>query len=64
MKKDEVKNSTTAAEIQQAYQLARQVADVRQEKLDAIKEGIKTGTYRVDAKEVSEKIASQIDLNI
>ena len=64
MKTDEFKISTTASECQQAYQLASKVPAVRQEKIDAIKEGIRTGTYQVDAKEVSEKILSQIDLNI
>lgn len=60
--KDEVNLSAKACDFQYAYKLAKQVPDTRQEKIDAIKASIQTGTYTVDAKKVSEKIIGQIDI--
>ncbi|MGL4362144.1 MAG: flagellar biosynthesis anti-sigma factor FlgM [Cellulosilyticaceae bacterium] len=60
--KDKVELSQQALDIQKAYKLAKQQPDIRQEKVDAIKERIQSGTYTIDAKEVSEKIMSQLDI--
>jgi negative regulator of flagellin synthesis FlgM len=60
--KDAVEVSSLAKEYQVAYKALKEVPDVRQEKIDAIKAKIKSGTYSIDAKEVSEKMMSQFDL--
>lgn len=60
--KDEVIFSPQALEIQNAYKAAKASPDVRAEKVAAIKEQIKSGTYTIDAKAVSEKIISRFDI--
>lgn len=60
--KDEVIFSKEALEIQNAYKAAKTAPDVRMEKVAAIKEQIKSGTYTIDAKAVSEKILSRFDV--
>lgn len=62
MGKDKVSFSEVGKDIQFAAKLAKEVPDVRQDKIEAIKERIKSGTYNVDAKEVSEKIVRQFDI--
>lgn len=61
-KKDEVNISNKANDFQYAFKLASQVADVRQDKIEDIKARMQAGTYSVAAKEVSEKIVRQIDI--
>ncbi|MGL6173162.1 MAG: flagellar biosynthesis anti-sigma factor FlgM [Cellulosilyticaceae bacterium] len=60
--KDEVIFSPQALEIQNAHKAAKASPDVRAEKVAAIKEQIKSGTYTIDAKAVSEKIISRLDI--
>lgn len=60
--KDEVIFSPQALEIQNAYKAAKASPDIRAEKVAAIKEQIKSGTYTIDAKAVSEKMLSSFDI--
>lgn len=62
MPKDQVTLSNEALEIQKAYQVAKSAPDTRTEKIEAIKAQIKSGTYNIDAKAISEKIISQLDI--
>lgn len=61
-KKDELKLSTEAKAYQQAYQLAKKVPDVREDKVEALKQRLASGQYTIDATQISEKIISQIDM--
>ena len=61
-KKDVVEFSTVAKDCQYASKIIRNVPDIRTDKVNAIKEQISTGTYNVDAEEVSRKIMSQFDM--
>ncbi len=62
IKKDELLLSNEAKDIQYAYKLVRQAPDIRKEKVQQLKNQIKTGTYNVNLEEVAEKIVSSIDL--
>lgn len=60
--KDQVNVSQVGQEFQVAYKMVKSVPDVRMDKINDIKERIQSGNYSVSAKEVSEKIVSQLDL--
>lgn len=60
--KDEVIFSAKALGIQNAYKAAKASSDVRVDKVEELKEQIKTGNYNVNAKELSGKIVSQLDI--
>lgn len=60
--KDQVIFSSKALEIQNAYKAAKASPEIRSDKVEALKEQIKSGNYSVNAKELSEKIASQLDI--
>lgn len=59
--KDEVQLSTQAKDYQYAFKALKEVPDVRQDKVDSIKEAINSGTYNVNATQVCEKIMSHFD---
>ncbi len=61
-KKDEVALSGTAKDFQSVYKALSNIPDVRQDKVDALKEKIASGNYNVDAKEVAEKMLSSFDI--
>jgi negative regulator of flagellin synthesis FlgM len=61
-KKDALEVSSAAKEYQVAYKALKDVPDVRADKIAALKEKVQSGTYSVDAMEVSEKMISQLDL--
>lgn len=61
-KQDEVQLSTLAKDYQYALNAVRKVPDMRQKEVEAIKEGIKSGSYNLDMQEVSEKIMSRFDV--
>ena len=61
-KKDGIEVSNLAKEYQIASKALKDVPDVREDKVAAIKERIQSGTYSVDAKQVSEKVIRQLDL--
>ena len=60
--KDEIQLSTVARDFQYASKMVKQVPDIREEKVNEIRARIEAGTYSIDAKKVSEKIVSQMDL--
>lgn len=60
--RDQVSVSDVAREFQVAYKAVKDVPDIRSEKVEDIKQRINSGTYNVTAREVSEKIAAQLDL--
>ncbi len=55
-KKNKDKSSPCAAEVRRYTKMARDIPDVRQEKVEAIKKQIEPGTYRVSAEEVARSI--------
>ncbi|MGL4738815.1 MAG: flagellar biosynthesis anti-sigma factor FlgM [Cellulosilyticaceae bacterium] len=61
-KRDEVNVSHLAKEYQVAYGAARKADDIRADRVAELKAQIQSGNYNVSAKEVCEKIVSQIDL--
>lgn len=48
--------SSTAKDFQVAKQALAQIPDIRQEKVDHIKQQIESGTYNVTGKEVADKL--------
>lgn len=60
--KDEVALSDTAKDFQTIYKALTEVPDVREDKVQAIKQQMASGTYNVKASEVADKILSKIDL--
>jgi negative regulator of flagellin synthesis FlgM len=61
LRKDEVVLSSRAAEIAKFTKLAKEIPDVRQEKIDAIKKQIADGIYNVSAESVAKSI---VDLHL
>lgn len=61
-KKDEVALSGTAKDFQTVYKLLNNTPDVREDKVNAVREQIQSGTYNVRAEEVADKILSRVDL--
>ncbi|MGL4346198.1 MAG: flagellar biosynthesis anti-sigma factor FlgM [Cellulosilyticaceae bacterium] len=60
--KDMVTVSEIAKDYQIAYGAARKSDEVRADRVAELKAQIQSGNYNVSAKEVCEKIVSQIDL--
>jgi len=61
-RKDEVALSSVAKDFQAAYKLLSTTPDIREDKVDDIKERIRSGSYTVNAEEVADKILSSLDL--
>lgn len=59
---DAVSLSTKALECQQANKMAKDMPDVRVDRIADIKARIASGTYNVSAQEVSEKMINQLDM--
>ena len=55
-KKDKDKSSPRAAEVRRYTKMAKNLPDVRQEKVEAIKKQIESGTYCISAEEVARSI--------
>ncbi len=55
-KKDKDKSSPRADEVRKYTKIAKDLPDVRQEKVEAIKKQIESGTYRISAEEVARNI--------
>lgn len=60
--KDAVTVSDVAKEYQLAYQSAHKVDAAREQRVADLKAKVQSGQYNVSAKEVSERIISQLDL--
>lgn len=61
-KKDEVALSEVAKDFQSVYKLLVATPDIREDKVNAVKEKINSGTYNVKTEEVAEKILSSFDI--
>lgn len=59
--KDEIEISERAQDYQFAMQKLKELPDIRQDKVDKIKEQIQTGTYDVKAREIVDKIYENIN---
>lgn len=57
-KKDELKLSNVAQDFQTVLNAAKEVPEIRQEKVNEIKSQIETGKYKLDAKQIAEKMMS------
>lgn len=55
-KRDELNISKEAHEYQWALDLAKEVPDIRVDKVEKIKHEISSGTYYVDGKKIAEKM--------
>lgn len=60
--RDEVALSDTAKDFQTVYKALANVPDVREDKVNTIKEQLESGTYNVKASEVVEKMLSRFDI--
>lgn len=60
--RDEVALSDTAKDFQTVYKALANVPDVREDKVNIIKEQMASGTYNVKASEVAEKMLSRFDI--
>ncbi|WP_054739641.1 flagellar biosynthesis anti-sigma factor FlgM [Cellulosilyticum ruminicola] len=60
--KDEVALSNTAKDFRAAYKALANVPDVRQDKVDEIKEQMNNNSYNVKASAVAEKILSKYNV--
>lgn len=60
--KDEVALSSTAKDFRTIYQALANVPDVRQDKVDTIKEQMNNNSYNVKASAVAEKMLSKYDI--
>lgn len=61
-RQDELEISMVAKDYQYAKDLMKQVPEVRTEKVEQLKESIRSGNYSVNARELAEKMVSQLDL--
>lgn len=63
--KDSVEFSTVAKDFKIARDMGKKIPDVRQDKVNEIKERIATNTYNIDGKEVAKKmIESGFDFRV
>ena len=60
--KDKVELSNVAKDFGSVYKKALETPDVRADKVESLKEQIKSGTYSVKTEEVAQKIMSQFDI--
>lgn len=65
-KQDELKLSASVQDYQFAKAEIKKIPELRQDKVDEIKQRIEAGTYEIDAKKIAEKIiaSANIDLRI
>lgn len=62
-KNDQLNLSDTARDYQVAMNAIKNVPDIRKEKVEAIKEQIRTGTYKIDEGKIAEKILESINFD-
>lgn len=58
--KDELSISNEAKEIQQLMKKLKDIPDVREEKINEIKERIKSGTYEINPEKIAEKMLNRL----
>lgn len=61
--KDEIKFSEKAVDFQFAINKLKEVPDIRMEKVDKLKQEIKSGNYNVEGKKIVEKIYENINFD-
>jgi negative regulator of flagellin synthesis FlgM len=62
-KEDKLDVSDTAKDFIVAIEKYKQLPDIRTEKVEELKEKVKSGTYYVDGKRIAEKIMETIDFD-
>lgn len=62
-KNDQLSLSSTAKDYQIAMNALKDTPDIRKEKVEAIKEQIRTGTYVIDSGKIAEKILGNINFD-
>lgn len=63
MKKDQLSISNDARDFQVAMKAVRNTPELRQDKVDEIKQKIKDGKYNPSAKDVAKKMINQAKIN-
>lgn len=63
IEKDEIEISERAQDYQFAIRKLKELPDIRQDKVDKIKEQIQTGTYNVEGREIVDKIYENINFS-
>lgn len=61
-KRDELKLSDEAREFQIALKALENTPDVREEKIEEIRQQIQSGTYEIDSKKIAEKMLRNIKI--
>lgn len=61
--KDQLKISEEAIEFQYALSKLKDVEDMRMDKVEKIKEQMKSGTYVIDGNKIAEKIMDRINFD-
>ncbi len=59
---DQVELSSTAKDFNEILKMLTDVPDIRQDKVDDLRNQINSGTYNVRSEEVAKKIMSQFDI--
>lgn len=62
MKQDKLEISSGAKEFQLAMDAVKNMPDIRQDKVDEIKQQIKDGTYKPSAKDIAKKMLSNSNI--
>lgn len=62
--KDSLNISETAKDFQFAMNEIKKLPDIRTEKVDKIKQQIKSGTYEINAEKIAEKIYQSANIDI
>lgn len=62
-KEDKLEVSDTAKDFIAAMEKYKKLPEVRREKVEELKEKVKSGTYYVDGKRIAEKMMEKIDFD-
>lgn len=62
-KEDQINISDKAKEVQFGLSKLKDVEEIRTEKVETIKEQIKTGTYNIDGEKIAEKMLENVNFN-
>lgn len=62
-RKDELQLSEKAFDYQVAVESLKSVPDIRTEKVEKIKESIRTGTYKIDGEKIVEKMFEEANFD-
>lgn len=62
-KEDQINISDKAKEVQFGLSKLKDVEEIRTEKIETIKEQIKTGTYNIDGEKIAERMLENVNFN-